>query len=86
MRSEQEMLSETLLELLLLLSVFGGLNFTTSFPPRYKQYTTEGADPAQFCYDSYINARCNGATHRVGSGRWVHRSIVDLDGQVHEIS
>jgi hypothetical protein len=24
---------------------------------RYKQYTTEGADPAQFCYDSYINSR-----------------------------
>ncbi|CAL1164134.1 unnamed protein product [Cladocopium goreaui] len=23
----------------------------------YKQYTTEGADPAQFCYDSYINSR-----------------------------
>ncbi|CAE8584844.1 unnamed protein product [Polarella glacialis] len=23
----------------------------------YKQYTTEGADPAQFCYDNYINAR-----------------------------
>eukprot|EP00933_Yihiella_yeosuensis_P025552 TRINITY_DN1980_c5_g1_i1.p1 TRINITY_DN1980_c5_g1~~TRINITY_DN1980_c5_g1_i1.p1 ORF type:complete len:707 (-),score=143.66 TRINITY_DN1980_c5_g1_i1:109-2229(-) len=23
----------------------------------YKQYTTEGADPATFCYDNYINAR-----------------------------
>ncbi|CAK9078574.1 unnamed protein product [Durusdinium trenchii] len=23
----------------------------------YKQYTTEGADPSQFCYDSYINSR-----------------------------